>query len=104
MEKGKILAYAFMNSFFTAVYIIAISFFMNYIGSYIEKSNDVFGMISILMFFVISAAITGSLVLGRPILWYFSGKKKEGVYLIVFTLGILIIIAILIFLLIISFF
>lgn len=45
--------------------------------------------IAMLLLFVFSAALTGSLILGRPILWYLDGKKKEAVALFMATLGFL---------------
>lgn len=51
-----------------------------------DKPDTVFAPIMALMLFVLSAAVTASLVLGRPILWYIDGKKKEAVQLLFSTL------------------
>lgn len=51
-----------------------------------DEPDTIFAPIIMLMLFVFSAAITGSLVLGRPILWYIDGKKKEAVHLLFSTL------------------
>jgi hypothetical protein len=40
-----------------------------------------------LLIFVFSAAISGALVLGKPILLYLENKKREAVELFVITLG-----------------
>lgn len=45
--------------------------------------------IAMLLLFVFSAALTGSLILGRPVLWYLDGKKKEAILLFMMTLGFL---------------
>jgi hypothetical protein len=37
---------------------------------------------------MLSSAVTGALVLGRPILWYLDGKRKEAVALVLCALGI----------------
>lgn len=47
-----------------------------------------------LLLLILSATVTGSLVLGRPILWYLDGKKKEAVSLFVATVGFLFLITI----------
>lgn len=47
--------------------------------------------IFMLLLFIISATITSLLVLGRPIQWYWEGKKKEAVTLLVSILGWLIV-------------
>ena len=44
-----------------------------------------------LLLFVISATITGSLVLGQPIFFYLEGKKKEAVYLFGLTVSWLVV-------------
>ena len=46
---------------------------------------------------VFSAAFTGFLVFGRPIMWYLDGKKKEAMQLFFSTLILLLMIAIVIF-------
>ncbi len=50
------------------------------------NSQNLFGQVkdsfldplAVLLLFVLSATIVGTLVLGRPILLYWDGKKKEG--------------------------
>lgn len=87
--KKDILKYACINSLLTALYIGLISWFLFYVPSYFElndKPDTVFAPIMMLMLFVFSAAITASLVLGRPILWYLDGKKKEAISLFIHTL------------------
>lgn len=87
MEKN-ILKHAFTNAFLTALYIgLLASFFFYILPMYFaEEPDTVFAPIMALMLFVFSAAVTGSLVLGKPILWYIDGKKKEAVQLFFSTL------------------
>ena len=47
--------------------------------------DDFTGPLMILMLFVLSATIVGALVLGKPILLYLSGSKKEALKLFTFT-------------------
>lgn len=42
--------------------------------------------IIMLMLFVFSAGMTATLVLGRPVIWYLDGKKKESIQLLLSTL------------------
>lgn len=87
MQKN-ILKHAVTNTLLTALYIGLVASFLFYILPmfFSEKPDTVFAPIMTLMLFVLSAAITGSLVLGRPILWYMDGKKKEAVHLLFLTL------------------
>ena len=90
----NVVKYALINSFGTAAYVIAVAFFMNHFGDGGFGVKTVFIPIVMLMLFVFSAALTGSLVFGRPIMWYLDGKKKEALSLLVCTLGILLLIII----------
>jgi len=53
----------------------------------IENQVGLWGPIIGLTLFVLSAAVTGALVLGRPILLYLDGKKAEAVRFFGYTLG-----------------
>ena len=89
--RKEILKYACINALLTILYIILIASFLFYVPRYFafsEKPDTVFAPIIMLMLFVFSAAITGSLVLGRPILWYLDGRKKEAIHLFAYTLAI----------------
>ncbi len=79
------------HALLTAAYIACVSALMFY-GFRLFGTNTedtIFAPIAMLLLFVTSAAITGSLVLGRPILWYLDGKKKEAVLLLGATLAAL---------------
>lgn len=92
--KNPVLKYAALNSVGTALYIALIVCFFT-MAPYIlgENVEDTFLIpVAMLLLFVLSASVTGSLVLGRPILWYLDGKKKEAVSLLVATLGFLFVI------------
>ncbi len=85
--KNKTLAkWGATHAFGVLVYVLLVALFMN-------KANDIFGTadhdiitpIAFLMLFLFSALTTGSLVLGKPIMLYLDGQKKEGVKLLLFT-------------------
>ena len=93
MKKGKIIRHAFVNALGTAVYIIIIASFL-YLGSngLFGENESIFIPITMLMLLVFSAALTGWLIFGRPVMWYLDGKKKEAMSLLIYTLGIFFII------------
>ena len=94
----SVIKYAAINSIGTALYVVVVSSFIYFLGNgFLGVKDTVLAPISMLMLFVFSAALTGSLVFGRPILWYIDGRKKEALYLLVYTLGILLIIILLVF-------
>lgn len=97
--------YALINAFGTAIYVIFIASLLSFLGRWFSGSGEtIFAPIAMLMLFVFSAAFTGILVFGRPVIWYLDGKKKEAVLLLFYTLGIFLIITVIVFLLLIALF
>ncbi len=95
MKKSEIFRFAIIDSFGTALYIIFISTFMFYASEgFFGKTETIFIPIVMLMLLVLSAAITGSLILGKPILLYIDGKKREALTLLFYTLGVFLILTI----------
>ena len=96
-----ILKYALINSVLTSLYVALVGSFFHFVPVIFggkEKPDTILAPIAMLLLFLVSASICGSLVLGRPALWYLDGKKKEGVTLFLYTLGALCIILVLVFL------
>jgi hypothetical protein len=89
---------ALINSLLTAVYIVVISLLIHFLGNNLpEPENSIVPLIAMLLLFVFSAALTGFLVLGRPIIWYIDGKRKQAVSLLLYTLALLFIIIVIAF-------
>lgn len=94
--KKAVFTQALLNAALTALYIVGIALFFFY-------ASQMFGPdgksplipVMMLLLFVSSAAITGFLVLGRPILWYLDGRKSDALSLLGSTIGILLVLAIL---------
>ncbi len=99
MRKGEILRYALLNAFGTAVYVIVVVslIYLAGHGALEEEKSTVLIPMAMLMLFVFSAAFTGALVFGRPVVWYLDGKKKEALSLLVYTLGVFLIIIVALF-------
>jgi hypothetical protein len=78
---------ALAYSLLTTLYVIAVGSFM-YLGAIIKigKANTFLVPIAMLMLFVFSAALTGFLVVGKPVQFYIDGKKKEALSLLLYTL------------------
>ena len=60
------------------------------------KADNFLMPVAMLLLFVLSAAITGALVLGKPILLYLDNKKEDALKLFGWTLGWLAIIVIIV--------
>jgi len=94
----KIIKRAFIDSLGTAAYIILVVSLIFSLRSFLPEPEDAIIIpIAMLLLFVCSAAITGFLVFGKPIMLYLDGKKREAVSLLSYTLGILVLITLIAF-------
>jgi hypothetical protein len=88
-----------LSALITVIYIAAISLFLfnadNFFGA--SKSNELLIPIVMLSLLVLSAAITGITVFGRPVIWYLNDSKKEALRLLAWTLGALFVITAILF-------
>lgn len=83
----------------TLAYIVLVAlFFRNVERLFGNKPDNILAPIAMLMLFVLSATITGGLVLGRPVYMYFNGQKTEAVKLLLYTIGCLFAIVLIVFL------
>jgi hypothetical protein len=70
-------------------YIFLLVSFLNNAQKILGKPPEILIAAVMLLVFVLSASITGLLVLGRPIHLYFNGLKKEALILLCSTLACL---------------
>lgn len=90
---NNIIKKALIDALSTVVYIAAVSSFMFYgKGVFGGGEDTVFAPIIMLTLLVLSAAVTGSLVFGRSVLWYLDGNKKEAILLLIHKLVILLVV------------
>ena len=80
----NLIARGFVNALLVVIYIFGVVNLMNYLANF--EDNESLMPVMFLTLFVTSAAITGSLVLGKPVLLYLNGQKKEAVTLLTYTL------------------
>ncbi len=80
---------ALINALAAIVYIAVVATVINYVPKFLGDKNGLLGSIAFLLIFVVSAAVMGLTIFGRPILWYLDGFKKEAVRLAFYTIGFL---------------
>jgi len=101
---NAILKRALLNAGGTAAYIILVASFMAFLqGSFADQEDTVLTSISALLLFVCSAAITAFLVLGKPVMLYLDGKKKDAVTLLAYTIAALALLTVIAFVLLLAF-
>ncbi len=77
---------ALINALLTAVYVAIVALVMQNGERIFGKMDNILGPVAFLLLFVLSAAITGSLVLGKPILMHLENRKAEAVKLFFYTI------------------
>lgn len=88
MKNTNLALRALLNSFGVLIYTSLIAAFLAN-GEKIFGGQDNHFLIPavMLMLLVLSATITGALVLGKPILLYMENKKSEALKLFFYTIG-----------------
>ncbi len=100
--KNPIIKYAALHALGAVAYIALIAVFMNNAGKILGPDKTAVPTIAFLLTFVISAAVMGLTIFGRPIIWYLNGKKSEAIKLAIYTIAFLALIAIIFFIILLS--
>ncbi|MBI1999304.1 MAG: hypothetical protein HYS74_01450 [Parcubacteria group bacterium] len=91
MEKSEYFLKSFINAAGVFIYVSAIALFLsNTKGIFGDIEDMLFIPVFMLLLFIISATVTGLLVLGKPLHLYLAGLKKEALALLLATLAWLI--------------
>ncbi len=86
MNNNYLVRRAIVDALGTAAYVFVISQIMTRGEQLFGKiENNLLGPMVFLLMFVFSALITGYLVLGKPIMMYLDGQKKEAIRLLFYT-------------------
>lgn len=82
MQK-KLIRQSFLFALGEGVYIFLVALLMSGAERFFGNTpdNKILAPITFLLLLVLSAAISGALVLGKPVLMYMEGKKKEALTL-----------------------
>lgn len=78
---------SFVQAFGVLAYVTAVAWFMNNAQRFFGEQPGWFAGVLMLLLFVVSAAVTGSLVFGRSLLMYLDGAKLPAVRLALSTVG-----------------
>lgn len=90
MPNGKILKQGLLSAGLATIYVGLVSAFMAHAEKIFGgKEPGPLGPVVFLLLFVVSAAVMGLLIFGRPIMMYIDGKKREAVELLISTIAFL---------------
>ncbi|HOD87337.1 MAG TPA: hypothetical protein PKH52_03715 [bacterium] len=94
MKKINLVVSGLLNAFLAVAYISLVAVIMSNGDKIFGSGPDTFvAPIIFLLIFVISAAVTGYLIIGRPALLYLDNQKSEARKLFKFTVLFLILFA-----------
>jgi len=86
MNNNHLVKRAIADALGTAVYVFLVSQIMTHSNQLFGKvENNFLAPMVFLLMFVFSALVTGYLVLGKPIMMYMDGQKKEALRLLFYT-------------------
>jgi hypothetical protein len=95
--KNNNVVHSLGHAALVLIYVSAVSLVMSHGSTWFGQKDTAFTPVAVLMLFVLSAAVTGTLVLGRPILLYLDGKKTEALKFFGFTVAWLFVLTIMVF-------
>lgn len=87
--KWAIFKHAALNALATFAYVTVVGLFMSNASRFFGPKDTALTPVAVIMLLVFSTALTGVLVFGQPVLWHLDGKKKDAIYLINYTLAVL---------------
>lgn len=86
MKKTILFLRGLVHAFLVAAYVFLLSTFFSQANQWFGKEDkEIFSPAAAMLMFVFSALVTGGLVLGKPLMMYIDGQKKEGLRLLFFT-------------------
>jgi len=85
--RKKLFKLGFLCALGEVAYIFLVALlFRNFERILGNTPDNILAPITMLLLFVLSALVSGALILGKPILMYLDGKKKEAVELLGFSI------------------
>ncbi len=78
MNRKTIIRYGFLHAFGAAAYIALVAAFITSANKFLGQANNLLGIMAFLLTLVISVAVMGLVIFGRPAMWYLNGSKKRS--------------------------
>ena len=83
---NKLLQRSFLNALGTIAYVSVIATIMQNGDKIFGRINQTLAPIAFLTLFVLSAGVTGGLVIGKPVMLFLNNQKTEAIKLFIYTL------------------
>jgi hypothetical protein len=79
--------WSFVHALGILVYIGLVGYIMNNGDKWFGQMDNFIGPVTFLLLFTLSALVVGGLGIGKPIMLYIDGKKKEALAMLSWTVG-----------------
>ncbi len=89
MSSKKRVGHALGHAVAIFAYVVAIATIISKVEALFGKMESFLAPVAFLLLFVVSAAVTGSLIFARPVMLYLDGEKKEAVKFLAYTITFL---------------
>jgi len=86
MKEIKPVWHSLGHSVLVGLYVSLVAFVMSHASIWFGQTDTAWTPVAVLMLFVLSAAVTGALVLGRPVVMFINGQKKEALEFFGYTI------------------
>jgi len=86
MKKTEIILKSLIHSLSVAIYVFFVGLLFRHGNQWFGKEDKFLTPVAMLLLFILSAAITGSLVLAKPILLFLDKQKTEALSFFLWTL------------------
>ena len=87
MKKSQAIFHSLGHAILVLIYTSAVAWILYNGNHFFGPIHSFVGPLGLLLLFVFSATVVGALVLGRPILLYLDGYKKEALQFFAYTVG-----------------
>lgn len=85
MKKSKLVASSLLNALGVFIYVLLVATLMSKGNRIFGTAPDVLAAAGILLLLVLSVAVVGLLIFGKPAYMYFDGQKSEAFLLLMYT-------------------
>lgn len=87
MKNSGYILNSFVHAASVVLYVSAVSWLLFNAETMFKEPPELLAPVLMLLLFIVSATVTGLLVLGKPLSLYLDGFKKDALVLLLSTLG-----------------
>lgn len=87
MKNSKLVWHSLGHTVLIIAYVAAVAWIMRNSQKFLGPNPTLLAATAFLLLFILSAAVVGSLIFGRPAMLYLNGQKNEAMRMFLLTIG-----------------